>query len=249
MIPNNIVSITGEAFHDCSSLTSVTIGSGVTSIGVGEGVFKGCTALNTVVVDSNNTTYDSRDNCNAIIETASNTLIAGFQNSTIPNTVTKIGSSAFANISTAFSVSIPNSVTNIEKNAFYKSNFTGTFIVKASYTVSNGHFADIKGLFNLVFESGVTEIVYQEFSGCNITGTVLIPSTITKIGAWGLRHSAVGNVVFRFESSTPPTKADSNSSLAFGEPANTSFEVPQGSLSTYQSYINDSRFTITEYNL
>jgi len=46
-------------------------------------------------VDGGNGKYDSRDNCNAIIETASNTLIAGCMNSIIPNSVTTIGNEAF----------------------------------------------------------------------------------------------------------------------------------------------------------
>jgi hypothetical protein len=51
-IPNSVTTIGTEAFAICSGFTSIT-------------------------VDSNNTTYDSRNNCNAIIETATNTLIAG----------------------------------------------------------------------------------------------------------------------------------------------------------------------------
>ena len=61
----------------------------VTSIG--GSAFEGCKSLTNITVDENNTKYDSRNGCNAIIETASNTLIVGCQNTIIPNSVTSIG--------------------------------------------------------------------------------------------------------------------------------------------------------------
>jgi hypothetical protein len=65
----------------------------VTSIG--DMAFPDCTGLNSITVEKGNTKYDSRDNCNAIIETNTNKLIAGCKNTTIPNSVTSIGERAF----------------------------------------------------------------------------------------------------------------------------------------------------------
>lgn len=62
--------------------------------------------------------YDSRGNCNAIIETATNTLIYACKNTVIPNTVTKIGEDAFAYCVALKSIEIPNSVTDIKSGAF-----------------------------------------------------------------------------------------------------------------------------------
>ena len=115
-IPNSVTSIGSIAFSFCSSLTSVTIPTYVTS--VGECAFSYCSSLTSIVVESSNTMYDSRENCNAIIETASNTLIAGCQSTTIPNSVTSIGNEAFYGCFSLTSVTIPTSVTSIGEWAF-----------------------------------------------------------------------------------------------------------------------------------
>ena len=115
-IPNSVTSIGDDVFSVSSSLTSVTIPNSVTSIG--SSAFAGCTGLTSIIVESGNAVYDSRNNCNAIIETANNDLIAGCQNTIIPNSVTSIGDWAFFRCSSLTSVTIPNSVTSIGDHTF-----------------------------------------------------------------------------------------------------------------------------------
>ena len=106
-IPNSVTEIGINAFYGCTGLTSIDIPNSVTSIGYG--VFYNCTGLTSIVVESGNPKYDSRNNCNAIIETASNTLIYGCKNTAIPNSVTAIGNYAFDNFSGLTSIDIANS--------------------------------------------------------------------------------------------------------------------------------------------
>ena len=113
-IPNSVTSIGDYAFKNCN-ITSITIPNSVTSIG--EKVFMDNLRLTSIIVEKDNPKYDSRDNCNAIIETKSNTLIAGCKNTVIPSSVTSIGDYAFFG-SELTSITIPNSVKSIGDYAF-----------------------------------------------------------------------------------------------------------------------------------
>ena len=115
-IPNSVNYIGMAAFSACYSLESIIIPSSVTEM---EGsTFSGCNNIRSIEVAQNNKVYDSRDNCNAIIETATNTLISACSYSTIPSSVTTIKSLAFYCCDYLASIDIPNSVTTIEKYAF-----------------------------------------------------------------------------------------------------------------------------------
>lgn len=116
IIPNSVTSIAGGAFRGCNSLATLTIPNNITSIG--GGAFYGCSGLTSITVESGNSKYDSRNDCNAIIETSSNTLIAGCKNTTVPNEVTSIGANAFGGCVSLTSIDIPNSVTSIGESAF-----------------------------------------------------------------------------------------------------------------------------------
>ena len=110
-LSNSLVSIGGNAFRWCSELTELTLPNSVTSIGYA--AFGGCSGLEKITVDGGNKRYDSRDNCNSIIDTETNTLIVGCKNSVIPNGVTSIGDSAFGWCSELTELVLPNSVTRI----------------------------------------------------------------------------------------------------------------------------------------
>ena len=153
--PNSLTAIGREAFYTCSDLTSVFIPNSVTSIG--KDAFGICTGLTSMMVDDGNPKYDSRNNCNAIIETASNTLIVGCKNTVIPNTVITIGNSAFCYCTGLTSITIPNSVTTIGDGAFnICTGLTSVTIPNSVTTIGNGAFTNCIGLTDVY--SGITDL-------------------------------------------------------------------------------------------
>ena len=157
-IPNSVTSIGESAFRNCTSLTSITIPNSVTSIG--KNALSSCKSLTVIEVENGNTIYDSRNNCNAIIETISNTLIAGCKQTIIPNSVTSIGVRAFSGCSSLTSITIPNSVTNI----------------------GNGAFNGCSSLTSIVIPNSVTSIGEETFKGCSSLTSVALPNTLINIG-------------------------------------------------------------------
>ena len=115
-IPKNVTSIGDSAFSDCSGLTSISIPENVTSIG--ENAFLGCSGLLSISVDGNNSHFDSREGCNAIIRSSDSQLIVGCKNTTIPANVTSIGDGAFYNCAGLRTLTIPEGVTSIGASAF-----------------------------------------------------------------------------------------------------------------------------------
>jgi hypothetical protein len=151
VIGNDVTSIGFLAFYGCSGLTSIAIPNSVTSIG--SYAFSGCSGLTSITVASGNTKYDSRNDCNAIVETVSNTLIVGCKNTTIPNSVTSIGVGAFRGCSGLTTINIPEGVTSIGNYAFY----------------------NCSGLTTINIPEGVTSIGDSTFSKCNFRTIVSKP--------------------------------------------------------------------------
>ena len=186
VLPKTITAIGSDAFAGCSALTgNLVIPKAVTSIGAR--AFKGCYGFDQVSVEAGNEYYDSRGNCNAIIETASNTLLFGFNNSNIPGTVTIIGTSAFEGCTgLTGSLAIPNSVTTIGTSAFSSCyNLTGPLTIPNSVTtIGNKAFSGCTGLNGkLTIGNAVTSIGGAAFSGCyNLTGDLTIPNSVVSIG-------------------------------------------------------------------
>ena len=171
-IPNSVTTIGSYAFGGCSGLTSVTIPNSVTDIG--GPLFYGCSRMESINVEEGNTAYDSRDNCNAIIEKSSKALISGCKNSIIPNSVTSIGVEAFYGCSGLTSVTIPNSVTWIDMSAFLEcTDLTSVTIPNSVTSIGFQAFADCTGLTSVIIPNSVTSIGNSAFSGCTNLSSVI----------------------------------------------------------------------------
>lgn len=136
-----------------------------------------------IKIDEGNKRYDSRNDCNAIIDTANNELILGSINSTIPDTVTKIGKEAFymGGCGAPMKIVIPQSVLIIGERAFGACMGLEKAVI-ASSKIGKGAFKGCDGLKEILLSDTVTQIGEQAFMGCESLKEVVIPNSVTKIG-------------------------------------------------------------------
>jgi Leucine-rich repeat (LRR) protein len=180
-IPNSVKVIDFGAFNGCRGLSSIIIPKSVTYIGVS--AFANCSGLKTIQVEDGNPNYDSRNNCNAIISTYDNGLIAGCMSTVIPNTVTSIKSFAFCGCTGLTSLDIPNSVTSIGYLAFSDcSNMTSITIPNSVITIEDAAFQNCSGISSLDFPNSLTSIGEAAFTGCTNLSAITIPESVTSIG-------------------------------------------------------------------
>lgn len=179
--PNTLKGLSNQAFAGCASLKSIFIPSSVTGIYSGT-VFAGCKSLESIVVDENNAYYDSRNNCNAIIETRTHKLMTGCKNTIIPDTVLIIDQSAFQGCEDLESITIPDSVVSIGWQSFDGCKKLNSLIIPDSVTtISCFAFQYCTGLLSVTIGSSVREIDQSAFCGCSILTNVTISSSQTKI--------------------------------------------------------------------
>ena len=104
-------------FQNCNSLERITVPRSVNLIQ--PSIFQGCNSLRHITVDPDNPTFDSRDNCNAIIETATNKLVAGCKSTIIPEGVTAIGEGALENLPMS-TLTLPSTLQTIESYGIHQ---------------------------------------------------------------------------------------------------------------------------------
>ena len=205
-ITYRVTSISWSAFMNCADLSSITIPSSVDNISGNP--FQNCPSLSSIIVSSENKKYNSSNNCNAIIETATNTLITGCKNTiipsnvttigsyafsgctgltsiTIPNSVTTIGSYAFSGCTGLSSITIPNSVTKVESNAFKNTPWYDNlpdgvvYLGKVAYLYKG----TMPSNTTIEIKDGTVTIGASAFSECTGLTNVLLPNSITAIGS------------------------------------------------------------------
>ncbi len=227
-IPNSVTFIGNLAFSDCSGLTSITIPNSVTSIG--QYPFHACRGLTSIEVEGGNTKYDSRDNCNAIIETQSNTLMSGCKNTFIPNGVTSIGDYAFY-ASGLTSVTIPNSVTSIGNYAFWACGMTSITIPNSVTFIGALAFKYCNKLTSVTIPNSVTSIGSDVFNNCSKLTSVTIPNSVTSIGSCAFESCVSLKDVYCYAENVPETRA---SAFTYCNLDNVSLHVPAGSVDAYK---------------
>lgn len=186
VIPNSVYGIGNNAFAG-HSLTSFTLPKQIAF--VGEGAIA-CSLIEGISVAAGNTKYDSRQNCNAIIEKSTNTLIAGCKKTVIPNTVTAIGAYSFWDCDGLKSITIPSSVTSIGHHSFYCcSGLTSIVIPNSVKTIGNGAFFICLNLASATIGNSVTTIGSYAFSSTKLT-SITIPNSVSYLGDWALSQNS-----------------------------------------------------------
>ena len=180
-IPNSVTTIGDYAFWHCDTLASITIPASVVNIGYL--AFLHCERLTSIEVEEGNARYDSRNDCNAIILTASNKLMTGCKNTTIPNGVTSISDWAFGYCYDLTSIAIPDGVTTIGEWAFgYCAGLTSVTIPSSVTSIGDWAFSGSYSLASAVVPNSVTHLGVGVFDGCAALASVTIPNGITTIG-------------------------------------------------------------------
>jgi len=236
VIPNSVTTIESGAFFTCYSFDGdLVLGTGVTTIGnwafnscdgltgvlnipsnvesIGEDAFVYCN-FRGMEVDPENPNYDSRENCNAIITTATNELAFGCKSTIIPNTVTSIGKNAFKGVRGMTSIEIPNSVTTIGDNAFAL-----CFDVTGDLTIPNS----------------VTYIGESAFFQCEgLDGKLTLGESVSYIGDMAFRMcSHISEAVSL--ATTPATLGNDLGGMVFAEFGIPVLTVPCGCIEAYQN--------------
>ncbi len=157
-IPKNVVSIGNEAFANCKGLTEFTVTKKINSIA--SNAFLGCESLGKLNVEAGNSHYDSREDCNAIIQTNINSLIVGCKNTNVPSTVKSIGNYAFAGCAGLREINIPDSLVSIGEHAF----------------------SGCSSLQSISLPTGLTTISNKAFNGCRSLKSFYLPETATNLG-------------------------------------------------------------------
>jgi len=157
-IESNLQNISNTAVQYCTSMKSLSIPDTVMNLYAESFIYS--TSLESITVNSANKTFDSRNNCNAIIKTASNQLMVGCKNTVIPDSVTSIAGAAFKGNGIT-SITIPSSVKSIGQAAF----------------------ESCTSLTSVVIKDGVTTIGTNAFYGCTNLKSIVIPSSVTEIGS------------------------------------------------------------------
>ena len=175
-LPDGLQKIGNYAFSKCTKLQSLTIPASVSEIG--KEIFGSASNITKISVDKNNQKYDSRANCNAIIETATNTLIFGCGKTLVPKDVTKIGDYAFSGCKNLVEIKLPDSVTSIGHWCFRKSSLKSIVIPDSVTEIGDAAFWECRALekitipaakfgSNAFYESGsLSEVYFSDSVKC-----------------------------------------------------------------------------------
>lgn len=192
LIPATAKSIDGRTFMNRGTVTSVTIPSGVTRIGVN--TFNSCPNLTAINVDAENPVFKSIDG--VLFSKDGKKLIQCPAGRTgaydVPSGVTSIGNSAFWGCAGLTAIAIPNGVENIGNSAFWGCAGLKSVVIPSGVTkIGQGAFESCGNLTNITIPEGVTTAKDYAFSRCRGLTDITIPDGVTGI-KWAAFFSCTG---------------------------------------------------------
>ena len=168
-LPEGLTYLGNYTVSNCPQLKALYIPSTLTSITYG--ALTGLSGLESITVGGGNPKYDSRGNCNALIETATNTLLRACQNTYIPDGIVTIGDGAFANLPIS-RLYIPNSVTKINSNAFVNASLESIFIPESVTSIGSWAFSSCPQLREVNFGYNMPTLGYGSLYGCPLLTSI-----------------------------------------------------------------------------
>lgn len=166
VIPQSVEQISSNAFGD-SDFTKIEIGSSIEEIS--SHGFWGCGFVESIKVDKANHIYDSRNGCNAIIESATNTLIRGCRLTIIPDDIKTIGANAFSHVFDLTEINIPDGVEFIGREAFHLCESLESIVIPASIKeIDFAAFTYCPSLKSVTVKNKDTVIHNSVFDDCRI---------------------------------------------------------------------------------
>ena len=194
------------AFAHSDALRTIVIPQYVTVID--DGALADCPSLTSISVDSANTHYDSRGECNAVVHTWKGSLmiVAGCSTTIISDDVRYIAPMAFSGCRNLKSITLPEKMTEIGGQAF----------------------RNCSSLTEFVIPQGVRFVEDGTFMGCTALQTVTIPKSVERLrkdSFCGCRALTTINCIKKF----PPVIENAFDSY------NATVNVPKGMKSKYQA--------------
>ena len=182
-LPANLKSIGAYAFYGCA-FTSVVIPSSVREIGedYNWNPFTACPNIQSITVEAGNEVFDSRENCNAIIHTASNTIFTGCGNTVILRSVKAIANHAFYGCKGLTSLTLLDNISSIGSQSFAMCSNLATIQVELGNPVYDSRIG-----CNAIIEKATNKLVL----GCKNT---FVPTSVTTIGDHAFMGSGIAAI-------------------------------------------------------